>query len=295
MFEGAIRNSKLIALSMSLAIAVVAFGVLSGCQSETEFKRELTPQIASEATITEGTLTVGVNASNSPYGGTNASGETVGLDVDVAAAIADELGLKLQIVDVNSNGRAALSNKQVDIALGLTKSGSSKSVTYSPAYVNDGASLFCLAENAPSKLSEVQSSEGKVLVQANTAAAYTAQEALGASAIRATSTMQEAFEALVAGEEKYLVADAVIGDYFARNYEGVQRVNFISSENVTPIYAVTLTDNSELTSAVSGAFGTITQNGVLKVVSSKWLGTQAMDLLPGQVDIETLPDTAFGD
>lgn len=297
MIKNASTNRAIIAAILAVACAMVALSVLSGCQaqSQTSPQTTLSSKLSSSATITEGTLTVGINAANSPYGGTNtASNETVGLDVDVAAAIADELGLKLQIVDVGSNGRAALANKQVDIAFGLTKSGNTKTVSYSSAYINDGASLFCLSSNAPKSVSSADTSKGKILVQANTASSYAVQEALGADSVQATSTMQEAFDALVAGKQTYLVADAVIGDYFARNYSDVVRVGFLSSESVTPIYALTLTKNAELTSAVSTAMTTITQNGILRTISAKWLGAQGADLLPGQVDISKLPSTAFG-
>ena len=106
--------------------------------------------------------------------------------------------------------------------------------------------------------------------------------------------MQEAFEALERGDQKFLVADAVIGDYFARNYSDAVRVDFLSSNAVAPIYAVTLTSNSEVSSKVSQAIDTITQNGVLRVIMAKWLGSDASTLLPGQVDISKLPSTSFG-
>lgn len=294
MFDRRGKNRGIIAAVLAVALAVGACMALTACQTETEVQSNLTPQLQSGSTIADGTLTVGVNASNSPYAGLNSNKETVGFDVDVAAAIADELGMKLQIVDVGSNGRSALTNGQVDVALGMTKSGNVDTVTYSPAYINDGASLFCLEQNRPASVSDIDVSQGKVLVQGETTAAYTVQAALGVEAVQATSTMQEAFEALKDGQQKYLVADAVIGSYFARNYSDVVRVGFLSADSVTPIYAVTLTQNSELSSAVSEAINTITQNGVLRVIDAKWLGAQGEELLPGQVDISTLPKTSFG-
>lgn len=288
------KSKGIIAAIVTVALAVSTVAALTGCQTETEVQSNLTPQLQGGTTITDGTLTVGVNASNSPYAGVNSNNETVGFDVDVAAAIADELGMKLQIVDVNSNGRSALSNGQVDVAMGVTKSGNADTVTYTPAYINDGASLFCLEANRPVSVSDIDTTNSKILVQGETTAAYTVQAALGAEAVQATSTMQEAFDALESGEQKYLVADAVIGSYFARNYSDVVRVDFLSADSVTPMYAITLTANSEVSATVSNALNTITQNGVLRVIEAKWLGTQGEALLPGQVDISTLPKTSFG-
>ena len=287
------KSKGVIAAIVTVALAVGVMTALTGCQTETEVQSNLTPQLESGTTITDGTLTVGVNASNSPYAGVNSNNETVGFDVDVAAAIADELGMKLQIVDVSSNGRSALTNGQVDVSMGMTKSGNADTVTYTPAYINDGASLFCLESNRPASVSDLDAGS-KILVQGETTAAYTVQAALGADAVQATSTMQEAFDALESGQQKYLVADAVIGSYFARNYSDVVRVDFLSADSVTPMYAVTLTANSEVSAAVSNALNTIMQNGVLRVIEAKWLGTQGEALLPGQVDISKLPKTSFG-
>ena len=242
MFEAVTKKKSMLAVIVAVACAMVVLSGLTGCQFGSQPpESDLTPQLESGTTITDGTLTVGINASNSPYGGTNSSNETVGLDVDVAAAIADELGMKLQIVDVNSNGRSALAGKKVDVAMGLTKSGNSDQVSYTSAYINDGASLYCLSKNKPSSLSGFKEAlgDGKVIVQGETAAAYEVQEALGSDSIQACSTMQEAFEALERGDQKFLVADAVIGDYFARNYSDAVRVGFLSSNAVAPIYAVT--------------------------------------------------------
>lgn len=154
-----------------------------------------------------------------------------GIDVDVAAAVAQELGLRMQIIDVGSSGRFALSNKQVDVALGLTKSGTGDLVTYSDPYLTDGLSLFCLSTNRPVSIEDVaaQTAAGtaKVLVQAETTAASKMQELLGIDKIVAMPTMQAAFDALNNGEQKFLVTDAVIGDYFARNYESVIRMGFL--------------------------------------------------------------------
>lgn len=294
MVKTAVRHKGIGAAIAVVAVAMVALFAMSACQTKTEVDTTLSPKLSSGSTITGGTLTVGINASNSPYGGTNNDNETVGLDVDVAAALADELGMKLQIVDVNSNGRSALTNKQVDMVLGATKSGGDKTVSYTDAYIDDGASLYCLQENAPKSINTFKLGSGKILAQSGTASAYAAQEALGNQAVQTTSTLQDAFQSLESGEQKYLVADAVIGDYFARNYSGVERVNFISASSVTPMYGMTLTSNAELTSKVDEALQTISQNGVLRVVVAKWLGTGTESLLPGGTDISKLPQTAFG-
>lgn len=300
MFAKQIKHKGISAVAMALVACMFAVVGLSACQLQTNTKVEsdLTPKLDASATITEGVLTVGINTSNSPYGGTNSSNQTVGVDVDVAAAIAQELGLRMQIIDVGSSGRFALSNKQVDVALGLTKSGTGDLVSYSDPYLTDGLSLFCLSTNRPVSIEDVAAQTGagtaKVLVQADTTAASKVQELLGIDKVVAMPTMQAAFDALSNGEQKFLVTDAVIGDYFARNYENVIRMGFLGADCVTPIYAVTLTQNSALSSGVNAAVKTINENGIMRVIATKWLGSDGATLLAGQTDLATLPAKAFG-
>ncbi len=284
---------------ITVAIAALSTAVvLTGCSqlninTNTEVKADLTPQLSAGTTITDGVLTVGVNASNSPYGGTNQNNETVGLDVDIAAALASELGMKLQIVDVNSNGKSSLGSKQVDVALGVTKSGNNSLIAYSNAYINDGSSLFTLESNlegAAAAAKKLNTEKDKILVQGNTATALEVQESLGVDSITAYGTMREAFEALEKGEGTFLAADAVIGDYMATSFSDIKHVGFMSSETVTPIYAVTLAENAELTQGVKNAFEKISGNGVLRVIVEKWLGAQGEQLMPGNVDIAKISD-----
>ena len=89
-------------------------------------------------------------------------------------------------------------------------------------------------------------------------------------------------------------ADAVIGDYFARNYDNVVRVGFLGADCVTPIYGVMVSSNATLSKGVSDAVTTISKNGVLRVIIAKWLGADGKSLMPGNVDLSKLPARAFG-
>ncbi len=109
-----ITHKGISAIVMALAVCMACFSraVCVSSRQTRRSKSNLTPKLDASATINEGVLTVGINANNSPYGGTNASNQTVGIDVDVAAAIAQELGLRMQIVDVGS--RVALPQQQAN-------------------------------------------------------------------------------------------------------------------------------------------------------------------------------------
>lgn len=291
-------TKRLLAAAFAVAASVACASTLSGCSqvqdalgivSNSDPSVQLESTLPAGSTIDDGILTVGINASKSPYGGTNASGQTIGFDVDVAASLADELGCKVKIVDVGTDGKSAVTSGTVDVAMGAVKSGTNKDLNYTGAYINDGTSLFCLVKNMPDKVSDVDLSKEKVLVQESSAAAYEIQNALGVDAVTTVSTMQEAFEALETEASTYFIADAVVGDYYSRDYSDIIRVDFLSANDVSPVYMVAASSNKELSTAVNQAVDNMSSNGCLGVVAAKWLGNQGATLLPGALDIESLP------
>lgn len=295
-------TKKVMASAAAAILCAVSLTALCACSqvestlgivSNADPTVELSSSLPVGSTIEDGVLTVGVNASKSPYGGTNANGETIGFDVDVAAALADELGCKVKIVDVASDGKTAVTNGTVDVAMNAQKSGSNKDLNYTSAYINDGASLFCLVKNMPDSVASVDMSKEKVLVQESSSAAYELQDALGVDSVDTVATVQEAFEAIENEEYTYFVADAVVGDYYSRDYSDIVRVDFLSANDVSPVYMVTASSNQELSSAVNQAVDSMTTNGSLDVVAAKWLGSQSTTLMPGALDTESLPST-FG-
>ena len=69
-------------------------------------------------TVTEGVLTMSTNAAFPPYESTDDSGNVVGIDADIAAAIAEKLGLKLQIDDMDfDSALLAVQNNTADVML----------------------------------------------------------------------------------------------------------------------------------------------------------------------------------
>ena len=98
------KSSALRALAAALAALVLAWcvGFMSGCSSNSYTPEPSEQKIDNSLLHTPGTLRVGVDASNAPYAA-QSQGSIVGIDVDTAAALADELGLKLELVDVGTN------------------------------------------------------------------------------------------------------------------------------------------------------------------------------------------------
>ena len=95
--------------------AVSSEAASSEAASSSEAAAELT-------TVTPGKLTMSTNAAFPPYESTDDNGNFVGIDIDVAAAIADKLGLELQVDDMDFDAAllAAQNGKSDMVMAGVT-------------------------------------------------------------------------------------------------------------------------------------------------------------------------------
>ena len=100
---------KLFALLLTLAM-VLSLAACGGDSTETteetteDTQTEETTDSTGTAdftTVEEGKLIMSTNAAFPPYEMTDDSGAVVGIDADIAAAIAEKLGLELQIDDMD--------------------------------------------------------------------------------------------------------------------------------------------------------------------------------------------------
>ena len=98
---------KLLALIMAVAMVAACF---AGCGAK------------KGNTIVEGKLTMGTNATFPPYEYTDDSGKIIGIDAEIAEAVADKLGLELVIKDMEFDSLlTAVQSNSIDIVFaGLT-------------------------------------------------------------------------------------------------------------------------------------------------------------------------------
>jgi polar amino acid transport system substrate-binding protein len=89
-----LKNSLIGALAATVGIAVA----LSGGQAQAKNDRFM-------KVLERGTLVVGVKADYKPWGFRDSSGAIVGMEIDMAQDVADALGVKLELVPVQSSNR----------------------------------------------------------------------------------------------------------------------------------------------------------------------------------------------
>lgn len=262
---------RLKALIATCVATVAAMAALTGCSSSEPYTPpETTPAVSSPAIIEDGVLHVGVNASAAPLAGKNSSGDLVGFDVDLAAALADALGLKVEVTDVGANGASALSQGNVDIVLGVEQDSSSASVWESDSYLQTGIALFAAANaQVPTK-----ESAPKIAVQTSSTSSWLAENEFGAEALVRVNGLADAFKAL-GGQAQYAAADAVRGTYVLSDDSLGVDASIIALMQQPSGYCVVLLDsNSQLKQAVADALSSITDGGLMTVLEKKWLGVE---------------------
>jgi polar amino acid transport system substrate-binding protein len=225
-------------------------------------------------------LTVGVDSTSAPYAGEH-SGALIGIDVDVAAALADQLGLKLKVVDINSeNVVDQLTSNKVDAIMSWNNTGNtSTQVTKVGTYLTDGTALFGISVNGNLQVNKSSLQGVKIGAQAGSISVTTAGTYCGYNNVVTYGTLSEAFAALESGAVTYVACNAVAGSYLATSYGDISYAIMLDSPtNVTLAVAATDTD---LQKALSGALTTIKSNGILKVSVAQWIGmSTASKLIP---------------
>lgn len=233
------------------------------------------PPVIGEA----GVLRAGVDLGYPPFAGKDGSVEA-GLDIDIAAAIADRLGLRLELVDTGADGAIeALDAGDIDIALGALQITDAvlANVAFAGSYLVDGPAFFSLATTASAETSAAvptvdPTSLGRLRVgaQKGSVAFWSLESEYGEGFAMAYESLAEAFSALAAGEIDVVVGDAAVGAYLARDHDGIAFAGQYGP--ASPIGVAIVKDAVELETAVRQTLDALAAEGVLDTIRAKWLG-----------------------
>lgn len=263
--------------AFSVFLAGLIILSLCGCTTNSEPPKLGASSVSASALAQDGTLKVGVNTSLSPMAGTGSS-KIIGIDVDIAGAIADELGLELQVVDTGSNPAKALANGDVDVVLGVESADVPANSRLTDQYLSTAVVYFAIA-GSNSTVPKVGDGK-KIAVQASSKSAWATTNAFGADSVISNDDLSNAFLSLSKGDAQYVAADAVVGLYIA-NKAGVDVEIVGVDDSVGGYCAAIKADNSEIYSAIQDALSKIKSQGIIKVVEKKWLGKEiSLDAIP---------------
>lgn len=225
-------------------------------------------QVAPPAIATEGVLRVGVNGANAPFS-TVLGEKLVGIDVDIAAALGDELGVKVEVVDVGSEPETALTAGTVDVIMGVDTADTTATCWKSSPYIDTAVGLFSTSSGA---IMPTADSKPLIEAQESSMSAWEVTNQFGESALKSVSDLRTAFEDLENGNVTYVASDAIIGSYVTHTAGG--RAILIGLMQTPGGYCVGVEEsNSTLRSAVAAAVASLVEKGTSDIIEAKWIGS----------------------
>ena len=267
------RRSFLAAAGLTAAaLALTACGgSASSTASSTASSAAVSTSAAAELTTVEaGKLTMATNATFPPYEMTTDSGEIEGIDVETAKAIAEKLGLELQIDDMDFDA-ALLSVQQgkADIVMaGVTVTDERKAVMdFSDSYAT-GIQSIIVPEG--SDITSPDDLAGKKIgTQRGTTGYIYCSDDFGDDAVVAYDDGLTAVQALNNGQVDAVVIDnAPATEYVAANPGLVILDTSYAEED----YAIGMNkSNTALLDAVNAALEELKADGTLQAIVDKYI------------------------
>ena len=279
---------KIIAM---LLVAMLCMSLFAACGTEkttattpatnaategaTEAATEATNETAQFTTIEEGKLIMATNAFFPPY--EYYEGEKiVGIDAEIAEAIAQKLGLELVINNMEFNSIiTAVTTKAADFGLaGMTVTEDRlKEVDFSISYASGVQSIIVKDGSAITTVDDLYA-EGvtyKVGVQLGTTGDIYASDDFGAERVTQYNNGNEAVLALLKGDVDCVIIDNEPAKAFVAANEGLKVLDTAYAEED---YAACLAqDNDALCEAVNAAIEELITDGTIDAIIEKYIPT----------------------
>ena len=255
----------------SLVACALVSALLAGCGGAEEPRVE--PQVAPPALSQAGQLRAGVDFSTPPFAGKDGTRQA-GIDIDVASALADQLGLEVKFLDVTpSQAASALADAKVDVVLSASVDQVDLSaVTLAGSYVDDAPAFFVAREGGslPETLTLETLPSSRVAVQSSSLSHWLLKSEYGAGAVTAYPTLREALESVERGQREVAMGDAVVGAYMLRD---MPKLRFAGqAAPAQPISVAVAAQNAALEEAVREALDELAAGGILDSIRGKWVG-----------------------
>lgn len=256
---------------LSLALAVMlAVGLFAGCSqdgSNPSTNPSTEPTTSTEPT--NGTLTMATEAGFPPYEYYEGE-QIIGIDAEIAAAIANKLGMSLQIDDMDFDSTiTAVQTGKADIAMaGMTVTEERmKSVNFSDSYAT-GIQVVVVAENG--SVASLDDLAGKSIgVQQNTTGDIYATGDYGDENIQRFARYADAVSALSTGKIDAIIMDNEPAKSFVAANEGLK---ILDTEYAVEDYAIAIAkENTDLLDKVNAALKELTDDGTIPGIIAKYI------------------------
>ncbi len=244
-------------LSMALAAAMVMSMTVNAAAAEV-------------STVEAGKLYMATNAAFPPYELVADDGTFEGIDVEIATAIAEKLGLELVVDDMDFT--AVVTSVQTgkdDIAMaGLTVTEERKqNIDFSDTYAT-GIQVIIVTED--SAIATVDDLEGKLIgCQEGTTGYMYCSDDYGEENVVAFPNGANAVQALMTGKVDCVIIDNEPAKAFVAANEGLK---ILDTTYVVEDYAIGVNkENPELLAAINGVLKEMIEDGSVKAIVDKYI------------------------
>ena len=252
------------------ASSVASSSAASSEAASSEAAASETTETAELTTVNPGKLTMSTNAAFPPYEMTTDTGAFEGIDVEIAGAIADKLGLELQIDDMDFDAAllAAQQGKSDMVMAGVTVNDERKQVMdFSDTYAS-GVQVVIVKEG--SEIATVDDLAGHMIgTQRGTTGYIYCTDDFGEDSVTAYDDGLTAVQALNNGQVDCVVIDSAPAKEFVAANEGLV---ILDTEYAVEDYAIGMAKgNTALVEAVNGALAELKADGTIDAILAKYI------------------------
>ena len=269
-------------LALAMVLALAACGGNNNATSNNAPSGSASSEADNGYILTkEGVLTMGTNATFPPY--EFYEGETiVGIDAEIAAAIAEKLGLTLEIVDMDFGALVgAVQSGKIDVCLaGMTVTEDRlENVNFSTSYAT-GIQVIIVPENSPitsdADLYTMLENGDDFLIgcqEATTGYIYCAAPVedygFGEEHVIPYNSGATAVQALTQGKVDCVIIDNEPAQAYVAANEGLK---ILDTEYVTEEYAIAIAkENTALQADIDAALAELIADGTVQAILDKYI------------------------
>ena len=275
-----LANSTFYILLLSTHIVLLLtlhhFTCLSACSSDAASSETASSEAASEtetaelSTVEPGKLIMSTNAAFPPYEMTTDSGEFEGIDIETAQAIADKLGLELQIDDMDFDAAllAVQQGKSDMVMAGVTVTDERQNVMdFTDSYATGIQSIIVKED---SDIASVDDLAGKKIgTQRGTTGYLYCSDDFGDENVVAYDDGLTAVQMLNNGQVDCVVIDNAPAKEFIAANPGLK---LLDTAYVEESYAIGIgKGNTELKDAINTALEELKADGTLQAIVDKYI------------------------
>ena len=247
----------------SEAVSSEAASEVASASSEAASAAELT-------TVTPGKLTMSTNAAFPPYESTDDNGNFIGIDIDVAAAIAEKLGLELQVDDMDFDAAllAAQNGKSDMVMAGVTVTDERlKVMDFSDTYAEGIQSIIVKEDSTIASPDDL--ADKMIGTQRGTTGYIYCSDDFGDDHVTPYDDGLTAVQALNNGQVDAVVIDNAPAKEFVEANPGLK---ILDTAYAQEDYAIGVAKgNTELLNAINGALEELKADGTLQAIVDKYI------------------------